>query len=1174
IGAYRDNEVDSTHPFIMALFELEKANVSINTIELANLQQEDVNHLLQDSLKCESALSQPLTDLIYQKTQGNAFFTHQFLQTLYSDALLRFDFEQYQWQWDVEQIAAQNITANVVELMANKIDKLPSKTSKVLQLATCIGNQFDLSILAIIDEQDKNETLSVLRPALAEGLIQPLDENYKHLDICEKSQFKFLHDRVQQAAYALIDDEHKQAVHLQIGRLLLKNTPADALEDKVFDIVGQFNQSLELLNNKAERLKVVGLNLMAGQKAKASTAYSAALKYLESGLDYLPDDCWQSQYDLALALCEAAAEAASFDAQESDHFTGEVLQHAKSILDKVKVYDIKLQAYILQGKILQAVDTALPFLEQLGICLSKAPKQQEVEQQLHSVKSILAGKDINTLSDLPEMSNPYKLAAMRIMLCVHSAGIIAIPRLASLISMEMVKLSLKYGNAPESGSAYANYGLFLCGEMDDIDSGYQFAKLALKLSSQLSAERFKTRIYVMTYNFVIHWKSHIKNTIEPQLGVYQCGVEAGEREFAAWALHNASYHLFFSSRELPILQQELETYTRAIYKIKQEAALIYNQIFSQAVSNLLEFSETPSRLTGDFYNEEEMLPSHLAANDGVAIAKVYINKLILSYLFEEYHEAHESVGIIEKYLACVTASTIVPVFNFYDSLVQLIVYPKSTKDQRKDILWKVNANQKKMKHWAMHAPMNYQHKYDLVEAEKARVLGQDLVAMDLYEKAIAGAKENEYLNEEALAYELAAKFYLGRGMAKIAQTYLREAHYAYQQWGALAKVNHLENKYPQFLASKTASAMEADATISATKMVSTWTTGGSEWLDLNSLMKAAQTLSGEIVLSRLLEKMMRIVIENAGAETGFLLLNQHDNLFIEAQGHIDSDEVNVLQSLSIETQPIAKTIIHYVERSQEHVVLNHATQEGQFTRDPYIKKQRPKSVLCAPLLNQGHTTGILYLENNLTTGAFTPDRLEVLQVLSSQLAISIENALLYRTLEQKVDERTAQLAEANKEITGLNEQLKEENLRMSAELDVSRRLQQMLLPTEKELEQIDGLDIAGFMEPAEEVGGDYYDVLTNSGRILFAIGDVTGHGLESGALAIMVQSSVRTLLANNETNPVKFFSALNQMVFHNVQRMNVEKSLTLALVDYQQNQLYLSGQHEEMIVVRNGELEL
>jgi serine phosphatase RsbU (regulator of sigma subunit) len=364
-------------------------------------------------------------------------------------------------------------------------------------------------------------------------------------------------------------------------------------------------------------------------------------------------------------------------------------------------------------------------------------------------------------------------------------------------------------------------------------------------------------------------------------------------------------------------------------------------------------------------------------------------------------------------------------------------------------------------------------------------------------------------------------------------------------------------------------------------MVSRSNPGGSEWLDLSSLMKAAQTLSGEIVLSRLLEKMMHIVIENAGAEKGFLLLPQKEQWFVEAEGQVDSDEVNVLQSVPLENQPIAQTIIQYVVRTRESVVLADASQEGQFTRDPYLVEQRPKSLLSVPLLNQGQLTGILYLENNLTTGAFTPERLEVLKVLSSQLAISIENALLYRTLEQQVEERTAQLAwrteqlaKANEKITALNEQLKSDNLRMTAELDVSRQLQQMLLPKEEELKAIDRLDIAGFMEPADEVGGDYYDVQQCHGRIICGIGDVTGHGLESGVIAMMVQTLVRGLLANQETELVNFLNAINEAVYDNVHRMNGEKYLTLTLLDYKEGQITLTGQHEDLIVVRNGLVEL
>ncbi|RKZ87502.1 MAG: hypothetical protein DRR19_13585, partial [Candidatus Parabeggiatoa sp. nov. 1] len=429
IWAYRDNEVDNSHPFLMAVDELQKANVVINTIELANLLSKDVNQLLQDSLNCESGRTQPLTDLIYQKTQGNAFFTHQFLQTLYSDALLHFDFEQLKWQWDVEQIADQNITANVVDLMANKIDKLPSKTSKVLQLAACIGNQFDLSILAIIYEQNQNETLSVLRPAIAEGLIQPLDENYKHLDVCEKSQFKFLHDRVQQAAYALINDEQKQAVHLQIGRLLLKNIPADALEEKVFDIVENFNHSIELVNNQVERLEVAGLNLMAGQKAKMAMAYGAAVNYFTKGRACLTEKSWDHSYELTLNLFTEATEAAylSGDFKQMEQLAQIVLQQARTLSDEAKICEIQILAYAAQNQERKAIKIALIFLKRLGISLPEEPTPDDIRLALQKTQVSLSGKPIQSLIDLPMMTNTTMILAMRVMVAIIPAAYHVLP---------------------------------------------------------------------------------------------------------------------------------------------------------------------------------------------------------------------------------------------------------------------------------------------------------------------------------------------------------------------------------------------------------------------------------------------------------------------------------------------------------------------------------------------------------------------------------------------------------------------------------------------------------------------------------------------------------------------------------------------------------------------------
>jgi predicted ATPase/serine phosphatase RsbU (regulator of sigma subunit)/serine/threonine protein kinase len=1157
IGAYRDNEVDSTHPLILARDELQKANVNINTIFLANLLEVDVNQLLQESLSCETALSQPLTDLIYQKTQGNAFFTHQFLHTLYSEALLQFNFEQLKWHWDVERIAAQNMTANVVELMANKLDKLPKKTSKVLQLAACMGNQLDLSLLAIIYGQDQNETLSVLWHAIKEGLIQPLDENYKRLDVGENSTFKFLHDRVQQAAYSLIEEDKQKEIHLQIGRLLSKEESKDMSQERIFEITDHFNIAMELLKDDHERVSIANLNQMAGKKAFSAMAIEAAIQYFQTGLRLLPETRWETHYaltfNLTCGLIESFSLNTSFQkAEELCHFA---LPQAQSNLDKASIYALMCSNFTLATQLGKTLEIGLQALETLNISLV---------ENLHQMV------DIEQLRDLPEMKAPDKLATMSILANMISSAVIIQSPLLGPLTYTMVELSIKYGNCTRSLFGYIYYSLLLTLSRADIALGYQLGILAVELIDKFKACDVETKVLVDFSVLIRHFSEHARLPLNELPHMVQLGKESGSIEHGTYAAVNYVTNLLLLGEPLADITEKQATYLDWVKKTGYSFSLDYGSIWAQTTQCLRGQGNSLTELKGDFIDECLMIPELEQNQIYLNLFAIYAAKAMLSYFNEDFQESFNFAKKTEQYLNSIPGLFPITQPPFYGALAFLKMMDEKSNKESDAIL---ETYEERLQVWSKHGSMNFQHKYDLVEAEKARVLGQNWEAAELYEKAIAGAKENEYLHEEALTYELAAEFYLGRGMDKIAKTYLKEAHYRYQQWGALAKVKDLETKYPQFLAPKTARAMKADATILGTMMVSTSTKSGSSFLDLNSIMKAAQTLSGEIVLSRLLEKMMQIVIENAGAQRGFLILPLDDKWVIEAEGAIDKEEVTVLHSLPIENN-LPEVIVNYVARTQENVVLVNASYEGIYTENPYIKAHQTQSVLCFPIVYQLKLRAILYFENSLTTGAFTPQRLNVLKMLSSQIAISLENAQYATQLENKVKQRTKQLATANEEITALNEQLKSDNLRMSAELDVSRHLQQMLLPKDEELEAINSLDIAGFMEPADEVGGDYYDVLQHNGRILFGIGDVTGHGLESGALAIMVQSTIRGLLANNETDPVKFFSALNQMVFHNVQRMNVEKSLTLALVDYKENQLYLSGQHEEMIVVQNGDLKL
>ena len=1009
IGAYRDNEVLPTHPLMMTLDKLREENITINQITLKSLAFEQINQLIAESLHQNLKAVDALTDLVMRKTGGNPFFVNQFLHALYEEDLLNFipptPEKKGHWQWDIDQIKTLNITDNVVDLMTGKLKKLPESAQRVLRLAACVGNQFDVDTLAVIYEQAATNIFHDLQPILAAGLILPLSkQEIMGDDICHASlairQFQFLHDRVQQAAYALIDIEQKQAVHLQIGRLLLKNTPTDAKEEKVFDIVGHFNHSIELLNNQAERLEISRLNLMAGQKAKMATAYGAAVNYFTKGRECLTKNSWKSEYDLTLDIYVETIEAEYLNTNyEQAEILSEIAkQKTQTVLDNVKVIQLNMLMYLAQNKMLAAVETGREVLQMLGISLLEAAPQNIV---------------IENLYHLPKMTDQDKLAAMRILMNLFVPTFVAKPEQLPKVAFTMVNLCIKHGNSPFAAFAYDLYGLILCVffESDEIEKGFQFGKLALTVLEQFDAKEIKCRVGNLFYGLIMHWKEHGRKTLVPFREDIQVGLETGDVEFACLSILTYCENLCLLGERLETVNLEQTQYIALLQTLKKTFPLFDTTMWGQFVLNLTGKAVDKCRLIGEFFNEVEMLPIAQQANNLHSLFRTYLAKTILSYLFKNIQDAIAHTSLADEYVA--SAAGLIPYGQhyFYSSLAFLAHYQNVYSDKQTAYLDKVIFNQQKMKRWTKHAPKNYQHKYDLVEAEKARVLGQEWQAAKLYDKAIAGAKENQYIHEEALACELAAEFYLVQGMEKIARTYLKEAHYCYQQWGAGAKVKDLETRYPQLMAKKTDRQMPTDAMILGTRMASTTSTqGSSNWLDLNSVMKASQTLSGEIVLSQLLTKMMQIVIENAGAEKGFLLLPKQDSWFIEAEGRIDSNAVAVLQSLELEkSEQLSANIINYVARTQENVVLHDATQDGNFTRDPYIVEQRPKSLLCVPLLNQGQLTGILYLENNLTTGAFTQERLEVLNLLSSQIAISIENSLLYNNLEQKVAERTQEL---------------------------------------------------------------------------------------------------------------------------------------------------------------------
>jgi predicted ATPase/signal transduction histidine kinase/GAF domain-containing protein/tRNA A-37 threonylcarbamoyl transferase component Bud32 len=1017
IGAYRDNEVNPTHPLVLALERLRQQEAVLEEILLAPLTLESLAQLIAETLHQDTNTVRPLAELVLRKTGGNPFFVGEFLQLLYSENLLSFIPPQSPlskggskggWQWNIAQIEAQNITDNVVELLLLKLKKLPENTQQLLQLAACIGAEFDLETLAIVFKQSPKTVSQDLLVAIQAGLIQPLCELDENLLVQE---YKFLHDRVQQAAYALIDESQKQGVHLQIGRNLLEKTSPDQLAERLFEIVDHLNYGTELIIEQSERNEIAKLNLQAGQKALAATAYEAAFKYFNIGLKLLDVESWQRQYDLTLALHSEAAKAAYLGGRfdEMERLVEEVLNCAKTVLDTVKAYDSRIQAWLSQGDPKEALKTGLEVLQLLGISLVESPSQLDIQTGLEETASRLAGQEIEDLINLPEMTEPVPLAVIYILASIVGTAFVVAPALMVLIVCKMVNVLIAYGNAIWSPFSYAVYGLTLCGVVQDIELGYRFAKLSLNLAERFSNKKGNSKALLVLGCHIMHWKEHLRETLPILTESYQSSLESGDFEFAGYCAFSLCYNPFFAGQALTELEQQTAVYRKATSQIRRQSPSNWLAILQQTILNLLDQSENPSRLVGRVYDEEQALARAIAVKDGTSLHYFYLNKLILCYLFGEYEQAAKTATLAEPYLGAATALISVAVFHFYDSLIVLSLLADASNSEKEAWLNRVNANQEKMQKWAYHAPMNFLHKFQLVEAEKARVLGQFFEAEEFYEQAIQGAKENEYLQEEALGYELAAKHYLARGRERFAQLYMKEAHYCYERWGAAAKVKDLETRYPQFFPQSLNVAPTPVRTTAGTT-----SNTSSIAFDLAAVMKASQAISSEIELEQLLHSLMQILIENAGAQTGYLLLENAGEWTIEAACELRNGEsvcaTQVLQSAPM-TNRLSESIVQYVIRTHEPIILNDAIREGNFINDPYIQHHQTQSVLCLPLLNQNKLVAVLYLENQLAAGVFTPERSQLLNLLSTQAAIAIENAKLYSKLRAR-ESQMAQFLEA------------------------------------------------------------------------------------------------------------------------------------------------------------------
>ena len=987
IAAYRDNEVSAAHPLTATLETIRNNGAAaVIDIRLAPLSVMPLNQLVADTLHTKAAMCEPLTRLIFERTEGNPFFFTQFLDALYQEEVLRHDRQERVWQWDLAHIKARDFADNVADLMAAKLRRLPAPAQEALQLAACLGNKFDLRALALVSRLAEESVAQRLSAAAREDLI-----------VLTSEHGKFLHDRIQQAAYALIPEGQRAALHLQIGRLLSAGTAPEDSGENLFEIVNQLNRGAMLITLQEERERVARFNLVAGKRAKTSTAYASTLAYLVTGRALLAKDSWELQYPLTFAFefHRAECEFLTGEVEAAEERLSKLACRAANLVDMAAVAGLRVDLYTTLDRFERSVEVCLDYLRRVGVQWSSHPTQDEVRQEYERLWRQIGSRTIEELIDLPPMNEPDWRATLDVLASALAPAMFTDQKLYYLMVGRMANISLEHGNCDASCIAYVWLGRILGPGFGDYRAAFRFGKLGVDLVEQRGPDRFRAKIYVGFGALVNPWNKHMRSGRVLVQRAFDMGNESGDFTYAAFSCDCLVANYLACGDRLVEIQREAENGLAFAQKIR--FGLVVDIITGQ-----LRLIRTLRGLTPHFssFNDDEFDESrfeqHLDGDPSLALPACWywIRKLQARFYAGDYPSAIESALKAQRLLWTSPSFFEVAEYHFYAALARAAHYAAAAADERPQHLEALTAHHKQLEVWAENCPENFQNRAALVAAEVARIDGRDLDAMRLYEQAIQSARENGFVHNEGVAHETAASFYLARGITTSARVHLEEARSCFARWGADGKVRQLEERYPQLRAQAASPTAVASDT-------------GMAQLDVLSVAKASQAISGRIVLDELIDTLMRIVLENAGAQSGALLLMRGDDLVLAAEASVAQQTVQVQLQLgqAVPESALPTAILNYVRRSREPVLLADATEPNPFSGDPYFAGRRPKSMLCLPIVRQATLVGVLYLENTLVTHAFTPARMNVLELLASQAAISLENALLYTDLQQENNER-------------------------------------------------------------------------------------------------------------------------------------------------------------------------
>lgn len=1007
IGAYRDGDMTPDHPLYQSDQLMRSKGVPMGMMSLGPIGQDNVRQMILDTLSKNVADIEALTRLVHAKTHGNPFFVGQFIQSLYLRDLLFFDYQTGVWRWHESGIKSQAYTDNVIELMSSEIRKLTAEAREVLKIAACVGNRFDFQILADVSRAPAQRMAQGLLQAVEAGFVIPESGGLALLNeiatgkqtaakgvpvgqdaLMHDSAFSFMHDRVHQAVYDLVPENNRKSLHYEIGRLLLQRLDQKGLWENIFTIVNHLSHGVTFLAGEEERSGHAHLYLWAGCKAKEGTAYQLAVKYFNIGIALLAKDCWDDHYDLAFALYREKMECAFLnrDHDAAEHLFQFIFLRARSEMDKATLLYFKMVMHAGLGQHEDAVRIGMDGLATLGLHLRQGRKKYNELLELIRLRLKHAKVRAAILARRPPVADARQQLILKMLLDLAFSVYMCNPHRMLAIAAKIVELTFRHGHSPAAGVGFIIFSAALCAGLGDYRRGVALGTLALEHSDR-NGKGPATQVLFYYAVAVSHWQRHL------QVGIDLCrqglhhAIENGDLNFAGYHIQSILIFLFASGAPLDKVEAECAKHADFIVNSKDRSAYNYVCSLRQTIKCLQGQTSGPNSLDDRDFREAVHIQRMINQNVQSVLLRHYLLKMQLLYMMGDIRGAAEVAHFCARRIDYHIGTIIVPEFYFYQAMTLLAHLPQQPPGRRVGIKNRLRLSLLGFRKMARHCPENFEHKLLLVKGELARVQGRFEKALTRFQNAIASARKHGFLHMEALAAELAARMAFHRGLFTVARAYMQEAHAGYRKFGATAKCDILRRTYPQLLA-RSLSANEPSPVLP---------------IDYATVANALQTVSTEIVLDRLLEKLMKIVIENAGAQRVLFVLPKEDGFEIKARSSIGG-------AIRITSQaPAAVAVadelllpaVHFVQHTHEPLVVEDLQLNPEFRTDSYVIRNKPKSLLCLPVLRQSDLVAILYMENNITTAAFTPDRVETVQLIASQAAISIENARLYEEVSMK-----------------------------------------------------------------------------------------------------------------------------------------------------------------------------